>query len=45
MMCSHLAGECCKRGQEKTGRRLARAAEAFKDIIAEEENVSRQQQF
>lgn len=44
-MCSHLAGECGKRGDEKIGRRLSRAAEAFKDIIAEVEGVSRQQQL
>lgn len=44
-MCVYLAGECGKRKDEKLGRRLARAAEAFGDMIKEAESVSRQQQL
>lgn len=44
-MCEHLSLLCKERGDEKLSRRLGRAGEAFKDMLKEMENVSRQQQL
>jgi len=43
--CKFLSTELGKRGQEKVGRRLLRASEAFKDINKEITEYVQQQRF